>query len=222
MAAHPPSPKIALSQSALWRNPSLFMHKGKTLFQMAKLGPSRPPHPHAHTDDVESPSADDPDSSAPETSERTVLVAQEPLVARLRSASMARDQTLQDSRQWTLMVALATLSVLICYADRYRGRREDNSSACSICHGMLGRRMSMRIRAPGRTLSENTKTLSRDPDARPDLHVMCRSNISTAIIPMADQFHWGEGTQGIVLSSFFGGYMCTQLLGGVIGTLDSM
>lgn len=59
---------------------------------------------------------------------------------------------------WQLLVALAAISVLICYADR--------------------------------------------------------SNISTAIIPMSEQYGWDAGKQGVVLSAFFAGYMATQLLGG--------
>eukprot|EP00887_Chlorella_sp_A99_P007577 scaffold28.g7577.t1 len=61
---------------------------------------------------------------------------------------------------WRFMVALAALSVLICYADR--------------------------------------------------------SNISTAIISMGQQFAWDETTKGWVLSSFFAGYMLTQVLGGAL------
>jgi hypothetical protein len=41
-----------------------------------------------------------------------------------------------------------------------------------------------------------------------------RSNISTAIISMAEQYQWDSGTQGIILSAFFAGYVCTQLVGG--------
>lgn len=43
-----------------------------------------------------------------------------------------------------------------------------------------------------------------------------RSNISTAIIPMAGQFGWDASRQGLVLSAFFAGYLCTQLLGGAL------
>ena len=41
-----------------------------------------------------------------------------------------------------------------------------------------------------------------------------RVNISVAIIPMAEDFGWGLQTQGIVLSSFFVGYLLLQVVGG--------
>ena len=41
-----------------------------------------------------------------------------------------------------------------------------------------------------------------------------RTNISVAIIPMAQQFGWDPERQGTVLSAFFVGYMLTQILGG--------
>ncbi len=41
-----------------------------------------------------------------------------------------------------------------------------------------------------------------------------RVNISVAIIPMAEQFGWDKGIQGIILSCFYFGYMVTQFLGG--------
>ncbi|GIL86331.1 hypothetical protein Vretimale_13699 [Volvox reticuliferus] len=60
--------------------------------------------------------------------------------------------------KWEYLVALCTLGVVICYADR--------------------------------------------------------SNISTAVLPMAQQFGWDKAYQGVVLSVFFGGYATTQMLGG--------
>jgi len=41
-----------------------------------------------------------------------------------------------------------------------------------------------------------------------------RVNISVAIIPMAEQFGWSDTQRGVVLSSFFVGYMVTQVMGG--------
>jgi len=41
-----------------------------------------------------------------------------------------------------------------------------------------------------------------------------RVNISVAIIPMAKQFGWSDTEKGVVLSSFFVGYLVTQVLGG--------
>ncbi|MEE2785052.1 MAG: ACS family MFS transporter [Pseudomonadota bacterium] len=41
-----------------------------------------------------------------------------------------------------------------------------------------------------------------------------RVNISVAIIPMAEEYGWGEATQGLILSCFYFGYMVTQFLGG--------
>jgi ACS family sodium-dependent inorganic phosphate cotransporter len=43
---------------------------------------------------------------------------------------------------------------------------------------------------------------------------MDRVNISVAIIPMAKDLGWDPSTQGLVLSSFFVGYLATQILGG--------
>jgi ACS family sodium-dependent inorganic phosphate cotransporter len=43
-----------------------------------------------------------------------------------------------------------------------------------------------------------------------------RSNISTAIIPMSEQFGWEPSWQGLILSMFFVGYLLTQLLGGAL------
>jgi ACS family sodium-dependent inorganic phosphate cotransporter len=41
-----------------------------------------------------------------------------------------------------------------------------------------------------------------------------RVNISVAIIPMAEQFGWSDTQRGLVLSSFFVGYLVTQVVGG--------
>src|SRR4029450_9180462 len=41
-----------------------------------------------------------------------------------------------------------------------------------------------------------------------------RVNISVAIIPMAQDLGWSAKTQGTVLSSFFVGYLLTQIAGG--------
>lgn len=43
-----------------------------------------------------------------------------------------------------------------------------------------------------------------------------RTNIAIAIIPMAEHYNWSLTTQGLILSSFFYGYICTQLLAGYL------
>ncbi len=43
-----------------------------------------------------------------------------------------------------------------------------------------------------------------------------RVNISVAIIPMQDQFGWSELQVGIILGSFYFGYMITMILGGYL------
>jgi ACS family sodium-dependent inorganic phosphate cotransporter len=41
-----------------------------------------------------------------------------------------------------------------------------------------------------------------------------RVNISIAIIPMAEEFGWDQTTKGMIMSSFFVGYLLTQVAGG--------
>ena len=43
-----------------------------------------------------------------------------------------------------------------------------------------------------------------------------RTNISVAIVAMARDYEWGDAQRSLVLSSFFIGYMTTQVLGGVL------
>ncbi|GBB86315.1 hypothetical protein RclHR1_12740001 [Rhizophagus clarus] len=43
-----------------------------------------------------------------------------------------------------------------------------------------------------------------------------RSNLAIAIVYMAKEFGWSSTTQGLVLSSFFVGYLTTQVLGGAL------
>jgi hypothetical protein len=40
-----------------------------------------------------------------------------------------------------------------------------------------------------------------------------RANLATCILPMAQELGWNLGQQGLVLSSFFGGYAVTQVRG---------
>ncbi|KAH7435220.1 hypothetical protein KP509_06G055000 [Ceratopteris richardii] len=44
---------------------------------------------------------------------------------------------------------------------------------------------------------------------------MDRVNMSIAILPMSSEFHWDHTTVGLVQSSFFWGYLLTQIAGGV-------
>ena len=43
-----------------------------------------------------------------------------------------------------------------------------------------------------------------------------RVNISVAIIPMQEQFGWSESQVGIILGSFYFGYMITMIVGGYL------
>lgn len=43
-----------------------------------------------------------------------------------------------------------------------------------------------------------------------------RSNLAIAILPMSKQFKWSLKDRGMILSSFFYGYLLTQILGGVL------
>jgi ACS family sodium-dependent inorganic phosphate cotransporter len=45
---------------------------------------------------------------------------------------------------------------------------------------------------------------------------MDRVNMSIAILPMADAYGWDAATVGLVQSSFFWGYLLTQVAGGVL------
>lgn len=50
----------------------------------------------------------------------------------------------------------------------------------------------------------------------PSVCVQDKVNISVAIIPMAEDFGWSSTVSGLVQSSFFFGYMLTQIPGGYI------
>ncbi|KAJ6955383.1 sodium-dependent phosphate transport protein [Populus alba x Populus x berolinensis] len=40
-------------------------------------------------------------------------------------------------------------------------------------------------------------------------------NMSIAILPMSQEFNWNSATVGLIQSSFFGGYLLTQIFGGI-------
>ncbi|WOL13305.1 hypothetical protein Cni_G22075 [Canna indica] len=44
---------------------------------------------------------------------------------------------------------------------------------------------------------------------------MDRVNMSIAILPMAQEFNWNSATMGLIQSSFFWGYLLTQIVGGI-------
>lgn len=54
------------------------------------------------------------------------------------------------------------------------------------------------------------------PQAFASVCVQDKVNISVAIIPMAEDFGWSSTVSGLVQSSFFFGYMLTQIPGGYI------
>ncbi|KAG6786783.1 hypothetical protein POTOM_008399 [Populus tomentosa] len=39
--------------------------------------------------------------------------------------------------------------------------------------------------------------------------------MSIAILPMSQEFNWNSATVGLIQSSFFGGYLLTQIFGGI-------
>ncbi|CAG8840617.1 20568_t:CDS:2, partial [Cetraspora pellucida] len=43
-----------------------------------------------------------------------------------------------------------------------------------------------------------------------------RSNLAIAIVYMSKEFNWNHSTQGLVSSSFYFGYITTQIIGGVL------
>ncbi|XP_048421272.1 ascorbate transporter, chloroplastic-like isoform X1 [Pyrus x bretschneideri] len=45
---------------------------------------------------------------------------------------------------------------------------------------------------------------------------MDRVNMSIAILPMSHEFNWNNATVGLIQSSFFWGYLLTQILGGIL------
>ena len=55
-----------------------------------------------------------------------------------------------------------------------------------------------------------------DPQPLVAVDVQDKVNISVAIIPMAEDFGWSSTVSGLVQSSFFFGYMLTQVPGGYI------
>ena len=75
-------------------------------------------------------------------------------------------------------------------------------------------------------MAEAASTQRRAMENALQHHLMCfaatfvcyidRVNISVAIIPMAEEFKWDLETQGIILSSFYVGYMIMQVLGGFL------
>ena len=47
-------------------------------------------------------------------------------------------------------------------------------------------------------------------------HTQDKVNISVAIIPMAEEYGWSSTISGLIQSSFFWGYMLTQIPGGYV------
>ena len=85
-------------------------------------------------------------------------------------------------------------------------------------------------RVPGQTLSDQSELSNKNNtttswwQSRYTVICMCfaatficyidRVNISVAIIPMAEEFNWDVKTQGLVLSTFYVGYLLMQIYGG--------
>lgn len=88
--------------------------------------------------------------------------------------------------------------------------------------------LTVTIRTRGRFITSSSRSGQASWKRRHTVVMLCflatficyidRVNISVAIIPMAEQFGWSDSQRGIVLSSFFIGYIVTQVLGGWLAT----
>ena len=85
------------------------------------------------------------------------------------------------------------------------------------------------------TLSKDASSLDRDKERegggfvvgeRVRVVILCflsfilcnvdRINVSVAILPMAEHYHWNQTTRGLIQSAFFYGYVLTQIPGGYL------